>query len=384
MKIGFVGGGSGGHFYPIIAVVEKIHERIRSEKLLEPQLYYFAPKSYDKKALFDNHIEFVPISAGKIRKYSSIKNFLDLFKTGWGVVKALWRVLTIFPDVIFSTGSYASFPVLLAARVFGIPVIIHESDVVPGRANEWASSFAKKIGTSFPETAPAFEKKVEKMKEKPDIAVVGHPIRRELHIVADHGAREYLNLEGATPVLLIIGGSQGAQALNETLLDTFPDLLKSYQVIHQTGPDKFKEVEQLASVYLEKSEYKERYKPFAFLNTLALRMAAGAADIIISRAGAGGIFEIATWGKPSIIVPLDEDVSHNQRDNAFAYGRTGAADVIENKNLTPNLLISEINRLMNDESKRKEMGKAAKAFSRTDAAEKIAREIIDLALEHER
>jgi len=387
MKIGLVGGGTGGHFYPIIAVVEQIEEYVQNEKLLEPILYYFGPKPYEKQALFDHQIRFVPVSAGKMRLYFSPKNILDLFKTGWGILRALWKVLIIFPDVVFSTGSYTSFPVLLAARLFGIPIIIHEPDSVPGRANMWASSFTKKISVSFPEAAPFFEKKIVKSKKGKTntdiVAVTGHPIRKELHAPAERGAHEYLHLEEAAPVLLILGGSQGAEVLNEAVLDTFPGLLEHYQVIHQTGERNIENTKKLASVYLEQSNYKERYKPYGFLNTLALRMAAGAADIIISRAGAGALFEIAAWEKPSIIIPIKTDVSHNQRDNAFAYARIGAADVIEEDNLSPNLLASEINRLMSDATKREAMAKAAKTFSRPDAAQKIAREILDLALEHE-
>jgi len=386
MKIGFVGGGSGGHFYPIIAVAQKIQEYVHREKLLEPQLYYFAPHIYDKKALFDNNIKFIPISAGKLRRYHSIKNFFDLFKTLWGVIKAFWRVLVIFPDIIFSTGSYTSFPVLLAARLLRIPVIIHESDAFPGRANAWAAKFAKKISVSFSEALAPIQKIVgNRKKDDGDIiAVIGQPIRKELLTSVDRGAHEYLHLEKNISVLLVLGGSQGAQVLNETIIDTFPELLQHYQVLHQTGPDNLEETKKLAGVYLEQSDYKERYKPFGFLNILALRMAAGAADLIISRAGASAIFEIAAWGKPSIIVPISGEVSHNQRNNAFAYARAGTTNVIEEHNLTPNILVSEINRLLSDKAKLASMEKATKNFAKPDAADKIAREILELALQHEK
>lgn len=384
MKIGFTGGGSGGHFYPIIAVAQRIHEFVEQEKLLEPELIYFAPTPYDKKALFDQGIRFVPISAGKIRRYFSLKNIIDLCKTGWGSIYAFWRVLFIFPDVIFSTGSYVSFPTLLAARLFKIPVVIHESDTTPGRANAWAAKFATKIGVSFKEAVPHFEAKLsKKQKVRDSIAVIGHPIRKELLIPADRSGREYLKLEENTPVIFVLGGSLGAQALNESIVDTFPGLLERYQVVHQTGSDNFEDIQKLAGLALETSQHQSRYKPVAFLDTLSLRMAAGAADLIISRAGAGALFEIAVWGKPSIIIPISKTVSHNQRENAFVYARAGATDVIEEENLTPNLLTSEINRLMNDEEKRAEMAEAAKAFSVSDAAQKVARELLDIALSHE-
>src|SRR3989344_5586140 len=386
MKLGFTGGGSGGHFYPIIAVVQQVQELIRKEKLLDPELIYFAPSRYDAQALFDHGITFVRVSAGKLRRYFSLRNFFDIFKTAWGMLWSLWQVLMLYPDVIFSTGSYASFPVLFAARILRIPVIIHESDALPGRSNAWAARFAVKVGTSFPEALEPFEKIIKKRRHAPEnvLAATGHPVRKELLLPVESGAREYLHLEHAVPVLFVLGGSQGAQLLNETLIDTLPGLLERYQVIHQTGTAHLKEIAGLAETYLEQSPFRERYKPFDFLNTLALRMAAGAADLVISRAGAGAIFEIAAWGKPSIIVPIGEGVSHNQRENAFAYARAGATDVIEEDNLTPHLLVSEIDRLMRDTDRRVAMARAARAFTKPDAAEKVAREILELALKHER
>src|SRR3989344_5842659 len=158
MKIVVTGGGTGGHFYPIISVVENIREISKELKLLDPKIYYIAPRPYDEKALFENEIIFKKNIAGKRRLYFSIFNFIDLLKTFWGVLTAIWTIYVIFPDVVFAKGGYASFPVLLAAKFFGIPVIIHESDSVPGRVNLWASKFAKKIAVSYPETVDLFPK----------------------------------------------------------------------------------------------------------------------------------------------------------------------------------------------------------------------------------
>ncbi len=376
MKILFTGGGSGGHFYPLIAVAQEINKAVKEQKLLKPQLYYLSNRPYDKRLLFENGIEFKKITAGKLRRYFSVLNFFGLFKTGWGFLKSLWLVYNIFPDVIFSNGGNISFPVLLSAKVFKIPVIIHISDVAPGRTNRWASKFAQKVAVAFPGTV----KYLPKAKNK--IAVVGNPIRQELILPLPEGAYEFLHLDKDVPVILVLGGSGGAQTINEVVVDILPELVQKYQIIHQTGRKLFMEISGRAAVALEQNEYKNRYKSFAYLNTLALRMSAGVADLIISRAGAGSISEIAFWALPSIIIPIPENVSVDQRKNAFAYARAGAAIVIEQKNLTPRLFLSEINKLMKNDVAKEKLSVNAKKFARAGAAQKIANEIINIALEY--
>jgi UDP-N-acetylglucosamine--N-acetylmuramyl-(pentapeptide) pyrophosphoryl-undecaprenol N-acetylglucosamine transferase len=381
MKILFTGGGSGGHFYPIIAIADAVRDIVRDERLLAPELFFAAPDPYDKKELFERDIRFVQITAGKTRRYFSLLNIIDFFKMGWGIAKAFWKLLFLFPDVVFGKGGYGSFPILCTARILGIPVIIHESDSTPGRANAWAGRFAKKIAISFPETAEYFDPKHEHPER---IALTGNPIRKDLMTVAHEGGREFLKIESGVPTVLVLGGSQGADTINEAVLDALPRLIERSFVIHQTGKEHVKEVEETASVLLAQNERRARYKPFGYLDLLAMRMAAGAADIIVSRAGAGAIFESAQWGKPTILIPIPESVSHDQRRNAFAYARSGAAIVIEEGNLTPSILVSEIERLMTHPELREEMSKAAQAFAKPDAARTIAREILDLALEHEK
>ncbi|MEK7068244.1 MAG: glycosyltransferase, partial [Patescibacteria group bacterium] len=185
------------------------------------------------------------------------------------------------------------------------------------------------------------------------------------------------------PVILVVGGSQGAQALNEAILAALPKLLEKYQVVHQTGEANLADVEGRAMVALGNSLIIERYKAFGYLNDLATRMAAGAAALVIARAGSGTIFEIASWGLPSIVVPIPEPISHDQTKNAFGYARAGACVVIEQNNLTPGLLLSEIERIMTDESLKHKMSNAAKAYSRPDSAKLIADTILDIALSHE-
>ena len=375
MKILFTGGGSGGHFYPIIAVAEAINDATRDRKLLEPQLYYAAPDPYDRELLVANNITFVPTAAGKVRRYFSLLNIIDVFKTSWGVLRAGLRIFFLYPDVVFATGGYASFPTLLAAKFFRIPVVIYATDVDPSRVNLWAKKFAVKIAVSFPEAAQFFPP------EK--TAYTGNPIRKAALVPAREGAHEFLKLKPELPVVLVLGGSQGAVAINETILAALPEMLEKYQVVHQTGEANIKDVTGRAKIVMGNSPLAERYKPFAYLNDLALRMSAGAASIVVSRAGAGNIFEIASWGLPSIIIPLAGSAQDHQTKNAFSYARSGACVVIEENNLTPRLLLSEIARILSSHEITNKMKESARAFGRADAAKTIANALLDIALSHE-
>ncbi len=373
MKIVFTGGGTGGHFYPIIAVAEEINKLADERNLLQPKMYFISSTPYDHKMLFENEITFKKAYAGKLRRYLSIKNFFDMFKTGWGIVQATLQLFFLYPDVVFSKGGYASFPTTVAAKILRIPVFIHESDAVPGKANLWASKFAKRIAISYPSASQYFK----------DAVFTGTPVRKEIQHPAREGGHEFLNLSHKIPTLLILGGSQGAQAINDVLLSALPNLLQKYQIVHQAGEKNIEEVIQTTDLILENHPYKNRYKPFGYLNNLALRMSAGIADLVISRAGSTSIFEIASWEKPAIVVPLPTSAEDHQRKNAFAYSREKAAVVLEQANLTPHLLESEIDRILESDDLKKQMVEGAKKFKKPNAAREIAEELISVALSHE-
>lgn len=374
MKILLTGGGTGGHFYPVIAVANALNIIADQEKIAKMELIFMAESPYDRDALLRNGIRFKKTYSGKIRRYFSIFNIIDLFKIIYGIIRSILGMYFDFPDVVFSKGGHESLPVVFAARFLGIPVIIHESDAAPGRANSWASKFAKRIAVSFPIADKYFSRK--------NIAMTGNPIRKEFFVRKTEGSKEFFGFEDSIQTIFIMGGSQGAQIINDNLLDILPELLNEYQVIHQCGKKNSKETENRISVLLERSPYKSRYRLYGYLDIDAMRMAYGASDLVVSRAGAASIFEIAASGLPSIIIPLDGAAQDHQRENAYAYTRNGAADIIEQNNLTPRILQFEIKRLLNDKDKLQKMSEAAKKFSKTDAAEKIAREIINLAIEH--
>lgn len=378
MRIVFTGGGTGGHFYPIIAVAERIHELVDERKLIDPELVYIGPSVFDNRALSEQNIIFKHSPAMSPNKGGNPLSILIAGPTMLaGIIKALLQLFMLYPDVVFSTGGYAAFPTLVAARLLMIPVIVYDADAVPGKASLYAGKFARWIGVAHPD---ASEKFPASMHQK--IVLIGHPIRREIEAPAKEGASEYLSLDQSVPTIMVLGGSQGALAINDAITDTLSLLLDRYNVVHQTGAAHIDQVRSLVDVTLKDHRYRERYKPYGILNALALRMVAGASSLVICRAGSGTIFEIASWGIPAILIPIPEDISHDQTRNAFSYARFGAAIVMEQKNLTPHLLVAEIDRIMGDEALRAEMAKQAKQFSRPEAAKKIARVLLDTALEH--
>lgn len=374
MKIVFTGGGTGGHFYPLIAIAEALYEKSKEKKILTPKLYFMSPSKYNPRALFDNDIDFVQVPAGKIRRYFSLLNITDGVKTLYGCLVALLKLFNLYPDIVFGKGGYASFPALFAARILRIPVVIHESDSRPGRVNAWAGKFAVKIAVAYPSAAKFFDES--------KVAFTGMPVRKEIKDPLSNGAREFLHLEEGTPVIVILGGSQGSQRINDAILDALPDLVTRYQIIHQTGKNNLESVKQTADLILKSNPNSYRYHAFDYMNDLTLRMCGGIAEVIVSRAGST-IFEIASWGAPSVIIPLSKEISHDQTDNAFSYARAGACTVIEEYNLGGHLLATEIDNIANSQATKDRMRSSAKQFSHPEAALKIAEVLLEIGLEHE-
>jgi UDP-N-acetylglucosamine:LPS N-acetylglucosamine transferase len=244
----------------------------------------------------------------------------------------------------------------------------------PGRANLWAGKFAKRVAVSWVEAAKYFG--------QDKVAHTGNPVRKDIREKKTEGAKEFLKIEEGTQVVLILGGSQGAEAINEVVVEALPELTKNYAIVHQTGVNNLTSTKTTADVVLQKSTNKGRYIPRDYLNAIEMRMAAGAADVVVSRAGST-IFEIASWGVPSIIVPIKESNGDHQRANAFSYARAGACEVIEEQNLTANILTTAIRHILENPELKEKMSKSARAFDKPDAAKKVAEEILKIALSHE-
>lgn len=366
IKILFTGGGTGGHIIPIIAISREIR-RLHNNNDLE--LHYMGPKNeLSLLLLAQENLKAHTIVTGKVRRYFSFENITDvLFKMPFGFLQSLFFLLLIRPKLVFSKGGSGSTVACFCAKIFGIPIFIHESDSFPGLSNQMSSKWAKKVFISFPRT------------EYFDLSkaiLVGNPIKKEITEGNVDSAKEIFNLTLEKPVVLFLGGSQGAQALNDFILIILNDLLKDYEVIHLCGSKNYKNVNLEAQVILNK-DLEKYYHLWEFLDEVQLKHALSAANIIISRAGSGSIFEIAACGKPSILIPLPGAAGDHQSKNAYQYAKTGAALVLEQENLTPNFFVGKINYLLSNPEKMESMKEAALAFSKPLAAKAIAREILE-------
>ncbi len=369
MKILFTGGGSGGHIFPIIAISREIRRFYPNEI----DLFYMGPKdNFGELLLFREEIKIKTILAGKIRRYlnpsSILKNIIDItFKIPIGIFQSFIYIFFLAPDMIFSKGGFGSLPVVIAGKILGVPIFLHESDAVPGIANRFMARWVLEIFVSFPKTLYFPEGKM---------ILLGNPIRREILGGSRERAITSFNISGEKPVILVLGGSQGAQRINDKILAVLPELLKSFELIHQCGEKNYKEIKNEASIILDK-ELRKYYHPFPFLKEESLKEAYAVCDLIISRAGSGSIFEIAALGKPSILIPLPESAQNHQVENAYAYASNGASIVLEEENVTPHFLLEKLKYLISHPGELKEMSERARDFSKPSAAKIIAAYIIN-------
>src|SRR3989344_8936662 len=311
MKILFTGGGSGGHIFPIIAVAREIR-RIYNGKNL--RFFYLGPKDdFGEILLSQEGIKIKTILSGKIRRYlnwqSFWQNLIDvLFKIPLGVVQAYFHLFFLAPDLIFAKGGFGSLSGVISGWILGIPIFLHESDVSPGLANKFLSRFSQKVFVSFSKTEYF---SLQKM------ILTGNPVRKEILEGSPEEARSLFKITGRKPVVLVLGGSQGSQRINDRMLEILPEFLNNFELIHQTGEKNFSEVkaESQAVTNQDSAIY---YHPFPFLKETELKQALALADLIVSRAGSGSIFEIASSSKPSILIPLPGAAQDHQIKNAYA------------------------------------------------------------------
>lgn len=373
MRIVFVGSGTGGHFYPLIAIAEAIRKRDSTEGR-ESELCFMGPEPYDQSSLDRLQIRFISCPAGKRRLYRSFRNYLDTVKTLFGIFVAFYKLLLLYPDAIMSKGGYTTVPVVIAAWLLRIPIVIHESDAVAGRANLVAARFARYIAIAHDDAAAFFDAK--------KTALVGLPIRSSFftEIQDPHAV---IGVPNDRPVIFVTGGSSGAKRLNDLVLQSLDELLPLYTIVHQTGAAQEAEVTRTAATLIADASLLERYYIRGTLPGEQMASALAAASLVISRSGSSAIFEIALKGKPSILVPIPEGISRDQRSNAYSYARTGAATVLEEQNLTDDLLVSEARYILENQEVYQNMQTAARNFTHPDAADKLADILAAIGHEHE-
>ncbi len=361
--------------YPLIAVAAEL-QIIAGEKNMDTDIRYLGAFGPFKELFEINNIKVGRVAESKLRRYFSFRNFIDVPKFAYSILQAAFKMYWFMPDVVFSKGGPGALAVVLAARFYMIPVIIHESDSVPGLTNLISGKFAKVVATSFESVSEYFPGK--------EIVLTGNPIRRYMLKDLDKESVErnkgFLGFDPSLPLITVMGGSQGASAFNDFVLGHLSDLLNITQVLHQTGTanydDVIKRLETSAAGIDE--DLLKRYRPIPYLKD-DLRATLVASELVVSRSSAGSVFELAAFGKPSILIPLPADVAagDHQTKNASDYCKTGAAVMITQGEM-PGRLLTEIQRLLGNPADLSEMSKAATGFSRPEAALNIAKIILRL------
>lgn len=375
-RIVLAGGGTGGHIYPLLAVAEELTKVFEKNGYLLDLHFVGAPGKYEKE-IKEAGIKVHRTMSGKFRRYFSLGNIVDIPKIFIGLIQAFFKMYAVMPDATFSKGGPGAFQVVLASRFYRIPVMIHESDAYPGLTNLLSSRFAKRIAISFPSVAPYFP--------ATKTVLTGNPIRLSLlrQKLETGAAKEALKFSADSPLLLVLGGSQGSQRVNEFVISILRDVIDETQILHQTGSANYQETQKLAQATLlgvsVSAETKNRYKAVSYLEGKEVAYALSSADLIIGRAGSGTIFEIAAFGKPAILIPLPEAAGDHQRENAYAYAKNGGAIVLEESNFNASILLTQIRKIFANNDIRKAMGQAALGFAKPNAAEEIAAEIFALA-----
>lgn len=318
-KIVMTGGGTAGHVTPNIA----LFPALRAEGY---EIHYIGSfDGIEKKLMEDFDVPYYGISTGKFRRYFDPKNFSDPFRVMKGFFEARKILKNIRPDIVFSKGGFVSVPVVRAAASLKIPCIIHESDMTPGLANKLCIPVSKKICCNFPETFDMLP---------PEKAVLtGSPIREELSTGDKEAGLTFCGFNHEKPVIMVMGGSQGAAAVNQAIRDALPKLLEKYQIVHLCGKDKMDNLLLTVPGYKQFEYIKDEMK-----DLLAM------ADLVISRSGANAISEILALRKPNILIPLPSGRG-DQLLNADSYEAQGFSIVINEDDLTTKVLLQKVEEL---------------------------------------
>jgi UDP-N-acetylglucosamine--N-acetylmuramyl-(pentapeptide) pyrophosphoryl-undecaprenol N-acetylglucosamine transferase len=367
MKILFASGGTGGHILPIIAVKEELEKLAELKKISIEFLLVGQLDDVGKNLLDAHNIPYKSVYAGKIRRYISFDNFLDIFRGIWGIMQAQWYIWKFMPDVTFGKGGYASVPGVLVSWLYQIPTLIHESDSIPGLANKFLGKFANVVAVGFPNVAQFFGNK--------KTSIVGNMTHPDITAGSRDEAKKIFELTFEKPILLIVGGSQGAKIINEVIWKILPEMLNLVEIIHIVGKNNLDEARRVARSL---EAYQDRLYHYAGFLDSEMKHAYSSADLVISRAGASSIMDICLTHKPSILVPITVDAGQ-QRSNAYEMARIGASIVLEEPNFTPHIVLEKIDELLKQPDIMKTMSSQTVQFATPDAATRIAEELFSLS-----
>lgn len=300
MRVVLTGGGTGGHVIPNLAVIDELRKKAGVEIL-----YIGSKNGPEKKLINKIGVRYVGISSGKLRRYLSFENFKDLFKVPIGYFEAKKALKKFEPDVVFSKGGYVSVPVVVAASRLKIPIIVHESDISPGLANKIGFRYADKICLSFEESRSYLKKSYEKK-----VVMTGNIVRTELAEGDKERGYKFTGFDRHRPVILIMGGSQGARQINELVRASLDELVKKFQIVHIVGKGN-----------LDIGVHKKGYVQYEFLNE-QLKDIYAISELVISRGGANSLSEFAFLKKKVLVIPLETGASRGEQvDNASYFVR---------------------------------------------------------------
>ncbi|MBN2510701.1 MAG: undecaprenyldiphospho-muramoylpentapeptide beta-N-acetylglucosaminyltransferase [Spirochaetales bacterium] len=360
--IAFTGGGTLGHVFPALAV----YNYLKKHAGIEDFFWIGSGNNLEADSIKNAGIPYYAVPSGKLRRYFSLLNVIDIFRIGAGFIASLLLLMRRRPDVLFSKGGFVSVPPVWAAALLGIPVVSHESDLVPGLATRLNTRFSKILCLAYEHTARQLGSAAALK-----VAVTGNPVR-EGAFSADKG-RGIASLglsqaEAAKPIIMVIGGSQGAQTVNELIRRHVRNLTREYTVVHQTGDAHAAGFERMES-YVPKGFFKEEH-----LDLIA------AASLVICRAGAGTLWECACIGTPMLLIPLSTGSSRgDQIQNARYFQERGAATVLTEDQ--GELLFERTAELMSSQETRAAMVQNLKTIAKGNAAAEISRIILSLGKE---
>jgi UDP-N-acetylglucosamine--N-acetylmuramyl-(pentapeptide) pyrophosphoryl-undecaprenol N-acetylglucosamine transferase len=367
MKYIVTGGGTGGHIYPALAIAQGLKEKFGAEVV-----YIGSKKGLESDIVPRERLIFKAIDLAGFRRKISFDNIRTLWKAVKGYKKAKQIINEFSPAAVIGTGGYVSGPVILAAYRLGIPTIIHEQNAFPGITNRILSRFVNLVALTFEAAESYFPAGTR-------VRITGLPVSKELLVHDRKGSREVLGLSLQDMVVLSFGGSQGAKTINAAMLKVFKEYAgkEGISFLHATGYDNYhsfmeecKAMNLLPAKNIFISDYFRDMPKFY-----------SAADLVISRAGAGTIAEITAQGLPAILIPYPFASGNHQEHNALALSGAGGGFLIRNQDLSGEVLSSEIGRLTNSPSLLKEMGRISRSLSKQDALDNIINCIYDVSKE---
>jgi len=369
VRLVVAGGGTGGHVLPAFAVLDELRQR----SALADVLWIGSHDGHERQAARDAGIPYVAIPTGKLRRYLSVQNLTDAGRIPLGVLAARRALRGAKPQVILSTGGFVSVPTVVAARGIA-PVITHEQTAIVGLANRINARFADVLAISHAETEP------EARKVHRNVAVTGNPVRTTLTQGDRQRGLAWMGFTDDLPVLYVTGGARGASPLNQRIASKLTDILERWQLLHQTGPATANnDAANLAAQRAALPDHlQRRYKIVEFIRG-ELPDVYAAVDLVVGRAGAGTVAELALVGKPAILIPLPGAGGDEQARNARVLVNAGGAVMLLQEHATPERLLDECAAILSNPDRREQMSAGARSVAQPDAAAKLADIVLGLA-----